>query len=120
MLYEHYLDLAAELGELIAALEAHPDEATRDQLVGLLQRVDLLHREGLLRLVDALRADGAGEALDRAAEDPVVRILLGLYDLADLGLHERAPASDGFVPLERLRVRRTRTAAGEPAAPEES
>lgn len=113
MLYEHYLELAAELAERIAALEAHPDDATRDQLVGLLQRVDLLHREGLLRLVDALRAAGAGDALDRAAEDPVVRILLGLYGLADLGLEEREPAReglapDGFVPVERLGVRRAR------------
>ena len=122
MLYEHYLDLAAELDELIAALEAHPDEATRDQLVGLLQRVDLLHREGLLRLVEALRVAGAGAALDRAAAgDPVVRIFLGLYGLADLGVEERAPAStDGFVPIERLAVRRTRVAAAsDPALPEE-
>src|SRR5919202_4587295 len=111
MLYEHYLGLAAELGEMIAALEAHPDEATRDQLVALLQRVDLLHREGLLRLVDALRAAGAGEALDRAADDPVVRILLGLYGLADLGLDEPEPTRDGFVPVERLGVRRAQVAA---------
>ena len=119
MLYEHYLDLAAELDEMIAALEAHADESTREQLVGLLQRVDLLHREGLLRLVDALRADGAGEALDRAAAaDPVVRILLGLYGLADLGVEERSTARDGFVPVEQLAVRRTRVAVGEPPPPE--
>jgi hypothetical protein len=121
VLYEHYLDLAAELDELIAALEAHPDEATREQFVGLLQRVDLLHREGLLRLVEAMRAAGASAALDRATEDPVVRIFLGLYGLADLGVEERAPAStDGFVPIERLAVRRTRVAAAsDPALPEE-
>ena len=134
MLYEHYLDLAAELDEMIAALDAHADESTREQLLGLLQRVDLLHREGLLRLTDALRADGAGEALDRAvAADPVVRILLGLYGLADLGLEEGAAAAgareaggggDGFVPIERLGVRRTRPRpsrghpAGEPTTPE--
>src|SRR5919204_5382305 len=123
MLYEHYLALAAELDERIAALEAHPDEATRDQLVGLLQRVDLLHREGLLRLVDGLRAAGAGDALDRAAEDPVVRILLGLYGLADLGFEAREPAPDaprpdGFVPVERLggpRARGRRRGAPTPA-----
>ena len=121
MLYEHYLDLAAELDELIAALAAHPDEATREQLVGLLQRVDLLHREGLLRLTEALRAEGAGAALDRAAaEDPVVRILLGLYGLADLGPDRGEPASVGFVPVERLAVRRTRAVApGNPAPVEE-
>ena len=123
MLYEHYLDLAAELDEIIAALEAHADESTREQLLELLHRVDLLHREGLLRLVDALRADGAGEAVDRAAAaDPVVRILLGLYGLADLGLEEeeeeRATTRDGFVPIEQLAVRRTRLVAGEPPTPE--
>ena len=83
MLYEHYLALAAELSDRIAALD-QSDEATRDQLFELLQRVDLLHREGLIRLVDALRAAGAGEALERAAEDPVVRVLLGLYGLISI------------------------------------
>ena len=120
MLNEHYLELAAELDALIAALEAHPDEATRDQVVGLLQRVDLLHREGLLRLAEALRAEGAGAALDRAAAaDPVVRIFLGLYGLADLEVEERASATDGFVPIERLKVRRTRVAASDSAPGEE-
>ena len=110
MLYEHYLALAAELDAMIAAVDAHPDAAVRDHIVALLQRVDLLHREGLLRLVDALRGAGAGDALARAtAEDPVVRILLGLYGLAELGVDAREPATpgrQGFVPIERLAVRR--------------
>jgi hypothetical protein len=114
MLYEHYLALATELSDLVARIDAQGDPSTRDQLVELLQRVDLLHREGLLRLVDALRAGGAGEALDRAADDPIVRILLGLYGLVDLGLERRERTSQAFVPLAQVTVRRKPAAAERP------
>ena len=119
MLYEHYVDLAGYVDRLITELAEHRDAATREQVVALLEALDLLHREGLVRLADALRAGGAGDALDRAAsDDPVVRVLLGLYGLAELDLPpDDSPAHDAgtvaFIPAERLRVHR-RT----PAAPE--
>lgn len=112
MLYEHYLDLLDEVSDLVSALDGCPDPTVAEQVVSLLRRIDLVHREGLLRLVDALRSAGAGSALDHATErDPVVRILLGLYGLADLELAEEDTARNvGFFPVERLTVRRSRAA----------
>ncbi len=112
MLYEHYLDLAAELNDAIRAMETHEDERVREHVTELLQRVDLLHREGLLRLVDALRAAGAGSALESALQDPIVRILLALYDLADF--ESTARDRQAFIPLEQLRLGRGTAPVAEP------
>lgn len=110
MSYETYINLIRQLDGLVAVFETHPEPATREQAVALLSGLDLLHREGLERLVDSLREAGAQELLDRAVADPVVRTLFGLYGLADLGLPEEpqpttAPPT-AFFPLERLTVRR--------------
>ncbi|HYX83276.1 MAG TPA: hypothetical protein VE714_12830 [Gemmatimonadales bacterium] len=104
MLDQHYLDLLDELSKLIAELEQDP---AHEHVIALLHHIDLVHREGLLRLVDALRTHDAGPLLERIVqEDSVVRILLGLYGLADLNL---PPETDtpNFVPIERLFVRRS-------------
>lgn len=107
MAYESYLNLIQQIDDLVAGLEHHPDSAIREQVVALLSGLDALHREGLGRLVGALREAGAGVLLERAAADPVVEILLCLYDLADRQLPETpqpATAPSGFVPLESLIV----------------
>jgi hypothetical protein len=102
MLYEHYLDIAADVDALIRLLQTHPDGNVREQVTQLLERLDLLHREGLVRLADALRSAGASDALQQATSDPVVRVLLGLYDLVDLGIADGSrPAA--FMPLVQLR-----------------
>jgi hypothetical protein len=106
MLYEHYLDLAAGVDRLIKSLQTHPDARVRDEVEQLLQRLDLLHREGLVRLADALRSAGAGDIVTRAAADPIVRILLGLYGLIELETGS-GDSTVGFVPLQQLRTRRT-------------
>lgn len=130
--YESYVDVMAELDRMVVAFESHPDPATRETAMALLNGLDLLHREGLHRLVAALRERGGGELVDGAtAEDPVVRAFLGLYDLADLDLpaeegdgaaasgppgpgpRPASPPPTGFVPLSRLRVR------GEPVGEKE-
>lgn len=110
---ESYLNLIRQVDDLIAAFADHPDPRTVERAGALLGGVDALHREGLTRLVDALREAGAGEMIDRAAEDPIVEIFLGLYDLAELDLPDgpdpTAPAAgspDGFVPREALTMRR--------------
>ncbi len=104
--YDTYLRLIDQLDDLIAAFEQHPDITTRERAITLLGGLDALHREGLGRLVERLRAAGAGEMLDHALSDPVVRTLLGLYDLAELDLPEEAPPPNvAFVPIERLTVR---------------
>ena len=110
MLYEHYLDLITQVDELISRIDDQADDQTSVFLTELLQKLDLLHREGLVRLAAILRAEGAGEQLARAAEDPVVKILLGLYGLADLELPAEGPADGAgrtaFFPAEGLAVRR--------------
>jgi hypothetical protein len=103
--YETFLNLIEQLDDLVAVFENHPDEATREQAVALLTGLDMLHHEGLGRLVEALRLTGGSEPLDRAVQqDPVIRTLLGLYGLAELDLPEEPEpeASVTFVPLERL------------------
>jgi hypothetical protein len=113
MLYDDYLRILDRCDELIAAFESHPDERTREDALELLSAIDLLHREGIVRLVDELRRAGGADLVQRLADDSVVRILLGLYGLADLGLPEdetpsaRPPRpAGGFVPAESLTVRR--------------
>lgn len=120
MLYPHYLELIAHIDSMVAAIDEQPDEAIQVQFTDLLRAIDLMHREGLVRLAVLLRSAGAGDALDRATTDPVVRTLLGLYGLAELDLPPEpaedarepagpAPAAErvGFFPAERLTVRRT-------------
>jgi hypothetical protein len=111
--YDSYLRLIEQLDELIAAFEQHPDITTREQAITLLSGLDALHREGLGRLVERLRSAGAGEMLDHAASDPVVKTLLGLYDLAELELPaEEPPSNVAFVPIEALTVRGKRPGTG--------
>lgn len=116
---------------MVAAIDDQPDVSVQVQFTDLLQAIDLMHREGLVRLATLLRAAGAGDALDGASDDPVVRTLLGIYGLAELDLPPDEPElqelqeppeparkpvqsaqpagnmSTGFFPIERLTVRRS-------------
>jgi len=91
--------LAAELDrltELIASFDADPYDGVRERVVELLRAVDRVHRPGLVRLAELLRAAGL-EA--RALDDPEVRLLFDLYDLAEDGEVARTTAVlAGVVP----------------------
>lgn len=118
--YDDYIRLIRQVDELVVTFDTHPDEATRERVLALLTAVDLLHRTALTRLVEGLRDQGAGPALDGVCRDRVVETLLGLYDLADLDVPDDEslpdapsavdptghPADDpavvAFVPRERL------------------
>ncbi len=78
---EEFHAAAERLDELVQALESLPYPAIREQVFEILQAVDAIHREGLGRLVESLRAQGQNEAIERAAEDPVIQSLLLLYNL---------------------------------------
>jgi len=119
MPYETYVNLLRQLDDLVAIFEHHPDPATQEQAAALLSGLDLLHREGLGRLVSTLRDAGADALLDQATDDPVVKTLLALYDLADLDIPEEAsPAqSTTFIPTDQLTVGRKPKAASPQAAP---
>ena len=115
MLDEHYFDLLSSVATLVTELGDHADQAVAERVEDLLRQIDLVHREGLLRLVDALRARGTGETIERIIkEDAVVRVLLGLYGLAELPLppeedsvpEQVSAGQPAFFPIEQLRVRR--------------
>lgn len=101
--HDSYLNLIAHIDDLVAGFAAHEDERIRERAVALLSGLDVLHRTALERLVERLREAGGGPAFEQAAKDPIVSILLGLYDLAELDLPDE-PAQqhspDGFVPIE--------------------
>jgi nitrite reductase/ring-hydroxylating ferredoxin subunit/Fe-S cluster biogenesis protein NfuA len=74
--------LVARLDELIQEFEALPYPAVREMVFELLQTVDGVHRAGLTRLMNGLRDRGLDLAESPITDDPVVRTLLTLYDLA--------------------------------------
>lgn len=111
--YESYINLIEQLDELVAIFEDHSDPATQEQATALLSGLDMLHREGLQRLVSMVKQAAGQDVIDQAVEDPVVEILLGLYGLANLDLPEETEqsqetketsSSQGFVPLEDITV----------------
>jgi hypothetical protein len=87
--------------ELVRHFEEYPDPLVRGPAMELLQLIDGLHRGGLRRLTDLLRAAGLER---RALDDAEVRLLYQLYDLDPEGPAGPArPSSAGsFVPLARL------------------
>lgn len=117
--HEDLGQLSDRIGELLDRLEAHPDENVRGDVVDLLQNVDMLHREAFSRLLDLVKARDL--SLAAVSADPVLRVVLALYDLLpdapQLGLSQargeiipltevrpqrRSPP--GFVPLDSLRL----------------
>lgn len=73
--------VGARLDELVQEFEAMPFPQVREAVFELLQTVDALHRAGLGRLIGRLQDRDGAAALAHAAEDPIVRMLLTLYDL---------------------------------------
>src|SRR3989442_802990 len=73
-----------------------PGPAVSARALELIRHVDGVHREGLARLV-GLIGRRAPQLLDEAARDPVLSLLLALYDLAPAG--DRGAA---FIPLADL------------------
>lgn len=109
--YEAYVHLIRQLDGLIESFEQHPDEATRERVFALLTGIDMLHHEGLGRLVTFFRNQGASEYLDFALQDPVIHTLFGLYGLSELELPPERVEPRGPGPLVQLTVN------GKPAAP---
>jgi hypothetical protein len=99
---ETCMALLVQVDDLTATFDREADETVRERVFASLTGINLLHREGLTRLVREVREAGAGVGIERALEqDEVVKTLLGLYDLAELDVPEH-PSQLGFVPLEKL------------------
>lgn len=123
--------LGERVGELVEALENHPDRTVGDQVEELLQAVDRLHRDALLRIAGLLAHH---ELLEHACADPVIGMVLDLYELtpeatADtvasrlssgppiLARAQPPPAPDGAQALIRLEdIRRIPAAPALPPA----
>jgi hypothetical protein len=91
-----FQDLLLHLDTLVSWFESHPDPEISAQALALIRHVDAMHREGIERLVGLI--GGRDPALlDEARRDPIVSLLLDLYDLAPA-----SPATHAFIPLDRL------------------
>ena len=93
--------LVTRLDDLVRHFEEYPDPLVRGPAIELLQLVDGLHRAGLQRIADLLRAAGLER---RALDDAEVRLLYDLYNLDQNTQAESATARTGgsFVPLAKL------------------
>ncbi len=83
-----YTEIMPRVGELADKLLSHPDRKVREQIQELLDWVDVFHREGLGRLVEAMRSWRGEIFLKSVAADEIAGPLLGLYDLGE-GADER-------------------------------
>jgi nitrite reductase/ring-hydroxylating ferredoxin subunit/Fe-S cluster biogenesis protein NfuA len=92
--FQHLLDW---VGQGVAAMEGIDNEETRQQVFALLDGIDLVHRQGLQRVLDMIDATGGQSALPRITEDPIVRTLLEMYDL--LPVSERDQVEQALEPV---------------------
>lgn len=92
--FEHLLEW---VGQGVAAMEEIDDPQIREQVFALLEGVDLVHRQGLRRLLDLIGATGGEGALPIITQDPVVRSLLEMYDL--LPVSERDQVEQALEPV---------------------
>ncbi len=91
--------LGAWVDGLIQELAAHPDPAVGERAFALLDGVDALHRAALGRLVALLQAPEAAAVWGLAHQDPVIRAVLLLYDLASPGAANPAKGAARDVPV---------------------
>ena len=83
-------DVLEQVHELITALESHADPRVGEQVAGLLEGIDAVHRTALTHLMSAIQGM-AGEAfVNRLTADPAVRLLLMSYDLVAVDRRIRA------------------------------
>jgi|SRR5215469_18104301 len=90
-------DLLTRLDALVTDFEHHPDPAVSARALEMIHHVDAVHREGLGRIVALISARDP-KLIEEATRDPIVRILLALYDLEPGGGRERG----AFIPLADL------------------
>ncbi len=74
-------DVLVAVEQLIARLTAHPDPEVGAMVTALLERVDVVHRTALARLIGAIQSMAGDAFINRLTGDPAIRILLMSYDL---------------------------------------
>ncbi len=88
--FQHLLEW---LGTGIERMEGIQDEKTREEVFALLEGIDVLHRQGLGRILDLIANLGGQQAVERISQDPIVRTLMEMYDL---------PEADERTQVERV------------------
>ncbi|MBA2509944.1 MAG: NifU family protein [Rubrobacteraceae bacterium] len=88
--FQHLLEW---LGTGLERMEEIQDEKTREEVFALLEGIDVLHRQGLGRILDLIGSLGGQKAVERISQDPIVRTLLEMYDL---------PEADEQTQVERV------------------
>jgi nitrite reductase/ring-hydroxylating ferredoxin subunit/Fe-S cluster biogenesis protein NfuA len=78
--FKHLLEW---LGTGLKRMENIEDEKTREEVFALLEGIDILHRQGLGRILDLLADLGGEQAIKRISKDPMARTLLEMYDLPE-------------------------------------
>jgi Fe-S cluster biogenesis protein NfuA/nitrite reductase/ring-hydroxylating ferredoxin subunit len=78
---EEFQGALGHLDALVQGFESLPIPEVREKVFEMLQVIDAVHREGLERLVSFLNEQEEEGAVERAAEDSVIRTLLVFYDL---------------------------------------
>jgi Fe-S cluster biogenesis protein NfuA/nitrite reductase/ring-hydroxylating ferredoxin subunit len=81
--------LAAQIEAALQELDALPYPAVREQMYGLLQAIDGLHRLALHRFVGLLRE----QDVEIANADPLAGLLLRMYDIVPTAPAERVEAA---------------------------
>jgi nitrite reductase/ring-hydroxylating ferredoxin subunit/Fe-S cluster biogenesis protein NfuA len=78
--FQHLLEW---LGTGLERMEEIQDEKTREEVFAFLEGIDVLHRQGLGRILDLIGGLGGQQAVERISQDPIVRTLLEMYDLPE-------------------------------------
>lgn len=84
--------IAQRLDSLVQTFEQHPIIQVRDEAMEMLGLIDVLHREGLRHLVEALQTQEPA-LLNHILEDPAISMLLTLYDLMPPGPREQVESA---------------------------
>lgn len=116
---EEFQAAVQQLSALVQEFETLPYPQIRERVFELLHYIDVVHREGLVRLINFLRDQGQAELVDQAARDSAIRTLLQLYDFAPQEeLIQPAPAATAtkhFISLDQVERETRRLAAHQPA-----
>lgn len=85
---DEYKDLAQNIDDLVQQAENLSHSNAKELVFSLLQSLDLLHREGLSRLMDLIEQENP-DLKEKMDDDFTIKTLFGLYDLVEHDLIEK-------------------------------
>ena len=104
--------LLAHVSALVQHMEALPPGEHRDQVFALLDGIDAIHREALLRLVRLFKEG----VLEKVVSDPAIHTLMELYDLLPEDAAAAATEADARPPaFPTIPIKSVRMTPAKPA-----